>query len=109
MSGREPLIPALPSRAWVVLGGDALSAVGSGLTLPFLFVYLSRVRHIHPDLAGLAVATIAVAAFVGNPLSGWLADRHGARETLIAGLVLAAAGSVLIARTHHAAEAFLAT
>ena len=31
---RTPLIPALPRPARVVLGGDFISAVGSGLTLP---------------------------------------------------------------------------
>ena len=35
---RPALIPELPRPAWVVLCGDFASAVGSGLTLPFLFV-----------------------------------------------------------------------
>src|SRR5262249_41536720 len=35
---RPALIPALPRPAWVVLSGDFASAVGIGLTLPFLFV-----------------------------------------------------------------------
>jgi len=38
------LLPSLPRQAWVVLGGDFISAVGSGLTLPFLFIYAHRVR-----------------------------------------------------------------
>jgi MFS family permease len=90
------LVPSLPRDAWLILGGDALSAVGSGLTLPFLFVYLSRVRDIEPGVAGLAVATIAVAGLLGNPLSGWLSDRFGARDTLILGLLVAAVGAALI-------------
>jgi hypothetical protein len=36
----------LPSRAWLVLAGVALSAAGSGLTLPFFLVYLSSARGI---------------------------------------------------------------
>jgi len=31
--GRPGLVPDLPRPAWVVLGGDFASAVGSGLTL----------------------------------------------------------------------------
>jgi hypothetical protein len=41
---RPVLVPALPRSAWVVLGGDFASAVGSGLTLPFLFVYAHQVH-----------------------------------------------------------------
>ncbi|HZD00076.1 MAG TPA: MFS transporter [Actinomycetes bacterium] len=94
------LVPSLPRDAWLILGGDALSAVGSGLTLPFLFVYLTRVRDIDPGVAGLAVATIALAALLGNPLSGWLSDRFGARDTLILGLLVAAAGAGFVALVH---------
>ncbi|MDP9250616.1 MAG: hypothetical protein M3O78_04525 [Chloroflexota bacterium] len=61
------IVPRLPRDAWVVLGGDTLSAVGSGLTLPFLLVYLSRIRDIDLVTAGLAVSTVALAGFAGNP------------------------------------------
>jgi MFS family permease len=45
------------------------------------------------DVAGLAVACIALAGFAGNPLGGWLSDRLGARRTLMVGLALSVAGS----------------
>jgi MFS family permease len=102
------LVPSLPKDAWLVLGGDALSAVGSGLTLPFLFVYFSRVRGIEAGTAGLAVATIAVAALLGNPLSGWLSDWFGARGTLIFGLLVAAVGAGLVTLVHAPWQAFAA-
>ena len=54
---RPALIPALPRPAWVVLGGDFISAVGSGLTLPCLFIYAHQVRHLGYGTAGLVVAT----------------------------------------------------
>lgn len=87
------LLPALPPTAWLVLSGDALSAVGSGLTLPFFLVYLSRIRGFEVGLAGLALATVALTGFAGNPLGGWLSDRIGSRRTLIGGLIVAAAGA----------------
>jgi MFS family permease len=102
------LIPSLPRDAWLVLGGDALSAVGSGLTLPFLFVYLTRIRDIDGGIAGLAVSAIAVAALVGNPLSGWLSDRFGARDTLVLGLLIAAAGAGFIMFVHAPWQALAA-
>jgi MFS family permease len=98
----------LSGDAWLILGGDALSAVGSGLTLPFLFVYLSRVRDINAGIAGLAVSTIAVAALLGNPLAGWLSDRFGARNTLALGLLIAAAGAGFIVLVHAPWQALAA-
>jgi MFS family permease len=75
------LVPRLPRLAWLVLGGDALSAVGSGLTLPFLLVYLHQARGI--------------------------TDRFGARQALIGGLV-AAAGPSAIAYAQSPWQAFAA-
>ncbi len=98
---RSPgLLPALPRPAWVVLGGDFVSAVGSGLTLPCLFIYAHQVRHLSYGTAGLVVATIALASLIGNPLAGAAAHRWTPRRALMAGLVLAAAGSAALALAH---------
>ena len=83
---RSGLLPTLPRPAWVVLGGDFVSAIGSGLTLPFLFIYAHRVRDLSYGTAGLVVATIALASLVGNPLGGAVADRWTPRRALMAGL-----------------------
>jgi hypothetical protein len=50
----------------VVLAGDTMSAVGSGLTLPFFLVYLSRVRDIDLAVAGLALSTVALAGLAAT-------------------------------------------
>lgn len=88
-----------------MLGADTLSAIGTGLTLPFLVVFLHGVRGLSLPLAGGAVAMLAVASAAGNPLGGWLADRLGPRPTLIAGLLIAAAGAMAIAGVSSAPEA----
>jgi len=105
---RPALIPALPRPAWTVLGGDFVSAVGSGLTLPCLFLYAHQVRHLSDGAAGLVVATIALASLAGNPLGGAAADRHTPRRALMAGLLIAAAGSVALALAGDAAALFAA-
>ncbi len=106
--GAPRLLPNLPRQAWIVLSGDLLSALGSGLTLPFFIVYLHRVRGIELEVAGLAVATFALAALVGNPAAGAIVDRIGSRVTLMAGLVIAAAGSASIAFVESPWEALAA-
>jgi MFS family permease len=90
----------------VVLGGDFVSAIGSGLTLPCLFIYAHRVRDLSYGTAGLVVATIALASLIGNPVGGAAADRWTPRRALMAGLVVAAAGSVALALAHTAAALF---
>jgi MFS family permease len=85
-----------------------LSAVGSGLTLPFLLVYLSRVRDIGLVTAGLAVSTVALAGLAGNPFGGWLTDRLGSKRSLVCGLTIAAAGAFLIAGVRSPWQAFVA-
>jgi MFS family permease len=105
---RSGLIPKLPRQAWVVLGGDFASAVGSGLTLPLLFIYAHQVRHLSDGAAGLVVATIALASLAGNPLGGMLADQWSPRRALMAGLAIAAAGSIALATARTATELFAA-
>jgi MFS family permease len=102
------LVPALPRAAWIVLAGDAVSALGSGLTLPFLLVYLHQARGLDLGPAGLAVVTIAIAGLAGNPLGGAVSDRIGPRATLAAGLVIAAAGSLALAAVSSPRQAFAA-
>ena len=105
-SRRPSLIPALPRPVWVVLGGDFISAIGSGLTLPCLFIYAHQVRDLPDGAAGLVVATIALASLVGNPLGGALADWCTPRRALMTGLTVAASGSVALAAARSAAALF---
>ena len=81
MNRRASWLPVLPGAAWRLLGGECLSAVGSGLTLPFLLVYLHEVRGLDLAVAGLAMACLAAAGFVANPLGGALSDRARARRS----------------------------
>jgi MFS family permease len=96
----------LPRPVWVVLGGDFLSALGSGLTLPFLFVYAHQVRGLSDGTAGLVIATIALASLAGNPVGGVLADRWTPRRAVMAGLVVAAAGAAALAVARSPAALF---
>jgi MFS family permease len=103
---RAGFLPVLPRPAWVVLAADFLSAVGTGMTLPCLFIYAHQVRHLSYGLAGLVVSTVAVVSLAGNPAGGALADRWTPRRALMAGLVIAAAGSAGLALAHGAAALF---
>lgn len=102
------LIPPLGPRAWRFVGGFALSELGTGLTWPFLIVYLHEVRGLSVAVSGLVIAAISVAGMAVAPPAGGLADRVGAEPVLIASALLAAAGTVAFAFVHSAWEAFAA-
>lgn len=74
--------------------GNALSAFGNGFTVPYLYVYVAKVRDLGPSTAGVVLAMLAVAALVVLPLTGRAIDRRGPLPVAIAGTVSAAAGAL---------------
>ena len=102
------LLPRLPRRAWLVLGGDVVSALGSGMTMPFFVVYLHRMRGIDLTVAGFALAALAVASFPGNVIGGSLADRIGPRRALMFGLCAGTGGTAWFAFVQSVPAAFAA-
>jgi MFS family permease len=102
------LLPPLSRKAWIILAGNTVSALGTGLVMPFLIVYLREARHISVQTSGLIIATIAVVGFVGGPVGGSLVDRFGSRRTLIVSLFLCATGSLVMAQVHSIWQGFVA-
>jgi len=76
------------------------------MTLPFLFIYAHQVRGLSYGTAGLVVSVIALASLLGNPAGGAAADRWTPRRALMAGLVVAAAGSAALALARTAVALF---
>ncbi|MEW1749010.1 MFS transporter [Streptomyces angustmyceticus] len=74
--------------------GNALSAFGSGFTVPYLYVYVAKVRDLGASTAGAVLAMLAVAALVVLPLTGRAIDRRGPLPVAIVGSVSAAIGSL---------------
>jgi MFS family permease len=85
----------LPRAFWTLWTGSLLNRLGY-LIQPFLAVYLSDQWHLSPGTVGLVVASFGAGAVLSQPLGGWLADRWGARRTLIAGLLATAATAMIV-------------
>ncbi|MGA4540831.1 MFS transporter [Uniformispora flossi] len=81
--------------------GNALAAFGSGFTVPFLFVYVTRVRDMSAGQAGLMFSVLAVAALVVLPFVGPGIDRRGPRPVAVVGALVAAAGSLTLGFAAH--------
>ncbi|MFD1662674.1 MFS transporter [Streptomyces caeni] len=74
--------------------GSALSAFGLGFTVPYLYVYVARVRELGAVTAGLVLAVFAVAALVVLPFAGRVIVRRGPLPVLLAALLTTAAGAL---------------
>jgi MFS family permease len=70
--------------------GFAFSALGSGLTMPFLYVYLSDVRGFATATVGWVFAWMGLLGFAAAPVGGSLIDRFGPRPVMVVGLLVEA-------------------
>jgi len=101
------LNPQLPRAVWLLQAGGLANMFGNGVIVPFLVIYLHNVRGISLGLAGSIAATNALAALVSGPIAGSLADRIGARTTLVGALFVMAGAFSLFPLIHEAWHAFL--
>ncbi|WP_372516120.1 MFS transporter [Streptantibioticus silvisoli] len=92
----HPVLPRRPEARWILVGA-ALSALGRGLTLPFLFIYLTEVRGLSGTLAGLAIGLYGVGSLVLSPVGGSLIDRIGVRRVLLPCLAIEGVGTAGLA------------
>ncbi|MFI0905639.1 MFS transporter [Streptomyces sioyaensis] len=74
--------------------GNALSAFGNGFTVPYLYVYVAKVRDLGASTAGVVLAMLAVAALVVLPLTGRAIDRRGPLPVAVIGTFSAAIGAL---------------
>ncbi|MET8836686.1 MFS transporter [Micromonospora sp. NPDC004540] len=98
-------LPARP-EARRILVGTLLSAVGRGLTLPFLFIYLTDVRGLSDARAGLVIGWFGAVTLALSPLGGTLIDRFGARRVVLPCLAIEAVGTGSLALVDSTASAF---
>jgi MFS family permease len=92
---RSAWLPPLGRPAWLALGMNMLSCLGSGLTMPFLIVYLHQVRGFSLPTAGLVLGATGIAGLVTTPLTGPLIDRVGSLAAFVAGLLVGGVGIAL--------------
>ena len=104
----KSLVPNLPRRVWIVLAGDAVAALGSGLVLPFLIVYLRDVRGFDIRTASFVVSFLAIFGLAFGFVAGSYVDKFGPRRMLILALFLCSIGSLLLSTTKVPWQGFFA-
>jgi MFS family permease len=100
--------PSLPRPVWILQAGGFANAVGNGLVVPFVLIYLHDALGLPLVAAGLAVGGFGLTSLVATPVAGALVDRAGARAVLRGSLVLLAAGYAVFPLVRNVPEAFLA-
>jgi MFS family permease len=100
--------PPLTRDARLLLVGVAIDAFGTGLTLPFLVVYLHQLHGIPLQTIGLIVAVPSAVALVLLAPLGALVDSAGPRRVQMAALGSAAAGAALMSQVDGVGVALLA-
>jgi MFS family permease len=99
---------ALPREARVLLVGVGVNALGAGLALPLLVVYLHDVRGFGLDVVGLMAGTPALVALLLLGPIGAIIDRTGPRRVQIVSLACSVAGIGLLASATTVPVAFAA-
>ncbi|MGH3858690.1 MFS transporter [Actinokineospora sp.] len=98
----------MPLAVRVVLTAAAVSALGTGLVLPFTVVYLHRFLGISLPEAGLVVGAASLAGLLTGPMWGSLIDRWSPQRVLVIGALGQGAALVLFTMAGSMTTACLA-
>lgn len=93
-----PDVSGLPRAFWLLFASALVDRLG-GFGVVYLAIWLAG-----PDApvgltvahAGIAMSAFSVAGIVGGPVGGALADRHGRKPVLVAGLLTTAASYLVL-------------
>jgi MFS family permease len=102
---REVLTPDLKK----IFTGVFLNALGGGLTMTLLLVYLNDIRGIGPDQSSFLLSWGAVIGLACTGPIGALVDRVGPRPVMLVGLLVEAVGVASWCLVHTWAQGFIVT
>jgi MFS family permease len=105
---RSTVRTPLPHAARLMLVGVGIDALGVGLVLPFLVIYLHEVRGIPVATVGVLAALPAAVALALLAPIGALVDRIGPRRVQIGAATSSMLGALTLSQAHSAAAAALA-
>jgi MFS family permease len=89
------------------LAGALFNALGSGLTLPILIVYLNQVREFSLTSASLILSWMAITGLAFSPISGHLVDKFGPRRIMLIAILIEAVAVLAWAFVDTVSDALL--
>lgn len=88
--------------------GMVVDATGSGMYLPLSLLFFHHVTGLPLPQVGAIMSAAALVGLVGNPVTGVLVDRYGARAVVVGGYLLRAAGFATYPFVDSAVPMFIA-
>jgi len=95
-----------PQSRKIVLG-ICLNAIGGGMTLSLLLVYLHDMRGFTNTFGGLLLAYASLVSIVTSSPMGALVDRIGPKKVMIGGLIVNSASSFSLSQVHTHSQAIV--
>lgn len=75
---------------WIITGGQAVAAIGRGVAVPFIVIYLTREVGVPLAIVGLGILLEQLVRAAASPIAGWAADRYGRKPVMMSGLLATA-------------------
>ena len=97
----------LPTKVRIMFVGILFSAIGNGLVLPYMFLFVHNILGFSTLTAGFLLSYGAMAALISSPIWGFFVDRYGARSVLMLSLVISAISYASLSLVHSLFELFL--
>ncbi|MFM1787068.1 MAG: hypothetical protein RL228_1018, partial [Actinomycetota bacterium] len=90
-----------------MLVGVGLNALGGGLTMALLLVYLTQIRDISTSQATVTLTLMAIISLLFTGPVGTLVDRFGPQPVMLVGLVVDAIAVGMWSQVHNVRDAYL--
>ena len=100
------IISQYPPSVRRFLVGAFLNALGGGLTMPIMVVYLNQVRGLSLTSASLVLSWMAISGLISSPVFGWLVDRFGPRIVLLSSILIESLATALWSTVHDVKSAY---
>ena len=86
-----------PKTFWIIMGGMFIDQLGGALLFPFFGLYITSKYGVGMTEVGVLFTILAVTGLVGSIIGGALTDKFGRKVMILAGLVISALSSLLLA------------
>ncbi|MFL7813983.1 MAG: MDR family MFS transporter [Anaerolineales bacterium] len=86
-----------PRLFWIIMLGMFIDNLGGALIFPFFGLYITSKYNVGMTEVGLLFTILAVSGLFGSLMGGALTDKFGRKVMILAGLVISAASTLLLA------------
>lgn len=86
-----------PKTFWIIMGGMFIDQLGGALIFPFFGLYITSKYNVGMTEVGVLFTILALSSLVGSLIGGALTDKFGRKIMILAGLVISAGSTLLLA------------